>query len=340
MNAKTKSRLRRLGGILFLQLAVIVACELRCRSFIREYGVTPFQVSADPELSSELRPGFSTTYTGVHVRINSSGYRGAEFPAPLPGVPRIALIGDSYVFGSGVDEQDTLGASLERALTEAGHPCQVLAFGVPGYTGLDTARVLESRVMEHQPDLVLYVNFANDIQLPIKYTSIPPDAVIDPTVKYRLHSAAIEYGVLLARRVGWALGYYIGSDHEANIKAEYAGPGGAGLRAAIARMQAVCSAAGLPYQIAIYPHLGVPELDPLRVTDRLLMEEAPSLGVNVIDLLPAFEGERNLTHYWVGPFDSHPNAAGHLRASRFLADQLLSLDVITAARAHAATRGS
>jgi lysophospholipase L1-like esterase len=316
-------RTRRITLVLAAQVGLFMACELRCRSFVGECGVTPFQVSADPELAAELRPGFATTYAGVDVRINRSGYRGGEFPAPRPGVVRIALVGDSYVFGSGVQEDETLGAVLSARLAEVGLPSDVLAFGVPGYTALDSARVLESRVFEHAPDLVLYVNFANDLHTFKKHTSIPPDAVIDPIDDFRLRSAALEYGILIVRRLGWRFGRHIGNDHRASIEAEYRGPGGDGLRQAIARMQAVCAREGVPFYMVVYPHLAIPGLDPLRYADELLLADAPALGVEALDLLPAFGGARDLTGYWVTPFDTHPNAEGHRRAGRYLADELL-----------------
>lgn len=288
-----------------------------------DHGLTPFQVSADPELIAELRPNFETVYAGLPVRTNGAGFRGAEFPAPRPGVHRIALIGDSYVFGSGVEEESTLGAVLERRLVELGVPCQVLSCGVPGYTAPDVARMLEARVLGERPDQVLYVNFANDLDHVAKYESIPADSVIDAMRDFRLRSAAIEYGIQIARRVGWRFGRHVGRDHTSAIEALYRGEGGDRVRGAIARMRTACAEHGIPYQVVIYPHLTVPSLDPLRTADECLLAEAPSLGVEAIDLLPAFGGERDLTRYWIGAFDTHPNAEGHGRAGRYLAEELL-----------------
>jgi hypothetical protein len=54
---------------------------------------------------------------GAHVRINSLGLRGAELaPSRDPGVVRVAVLGDSYVFGIGVDEEHVLSTRLEELL--------------------------------------------------------------------------------------------------------------------------------------------------------------------------------------------------------------------------------
>ena len=51
------------------------------------------------------------------VRINSLGYRGANFPAEKrPGEFRVLAVGDSFTYGDFVDNGETLPARLEEAL--------------------------------------------------------------------------------------------------------------------------------------------------------------------------------------------------------------------------------
>jgi len=52
-----------------------------------------------------------------HVRVNSLGYRGSEIPLEKPADElRIFVAGDSYTFGSFVDNDETLPAQLESSL--------------------------------------------------------------------------------------------------------------------------------------------------------------------------------------------------------------------------------
>ena len=72
-------------------LVVVAVCavvggvaEIVARSGVPKNGVTPFRIGAFEELKSELRPGFETVYRGHAVSINSTGFRGPEFPPRAP----------------------------------------------------------------------------------------------------------------------------------------------------------------------------------------------------------------------------------------------------------------
>ncbi|MGE0784319.1 MAG: hypothetical protein AB7S26_01425 [Sandaracinaceae bacterium] len=68
----------------------------------------------------------------VHYRFNAYGFRGADWSRERDERPRVCLVGDSFVFGSGVEERDTLS---ERLAAELGHDreVEVLNLGVPGH---------------------------------------------------------------------------------------------------------------------------------------------------------------------------------------------------------------
>ncbi len=64
----------------------------------------------------------------VLYHYNRHGFRGPDWEFESPG-PRICVLGDSYVFGSGVAWDDTLGEALRRRLPAY----EVLNLGVPGH---------------------------------------------------------------------------------------------------------------------------------------------------------------------------------------------------------------
>ncbi len=71
----------------------------------------------------------------TQYRVNEMGFRGdAWSKAPEAGVARVAVVGDSFVFGQGVQEPDTLPATLAHALRARapGRRVEVLNFGIPG----------------------------------------------------------------------------------------------------------------------------------------------------------------------------------------------------------------
>jgi hypothetical protein len=94
------------------------------------------------------------------VRINALGFRGPEVaPAPAPGRRRVLLLGDSFVFGVGVDDGSVVTARLEELLGE-GH--EVVNLGVSGYSTDQQLLLFEETGRGLRPDLVLLVMADND----------------------------------------------------------------------------------------------------------------------------------------------------------------------------------
>lgn len=121
--------------------------------------------SDDPELVYECRPGTSRVVDGIAIRINSAGFRGPEFPGDrTDGVRRVAVIGDSVTFAADTEEEKRFTALLPGRLEAAtGERWEVLEFGVTGYNSLQELRLLDTRVLEHRPDLVVVAYVMNDI---------------------------------------------------------------------------------------------------------------------------------------------------------------------------------
>lgn len=101
------------------------------------------------------------------VRLNSQGFRDREFRREKPpGVRRILLIGDSFVYGVGVEEELAIPNRLETQLNRSGqHRYEVFNLGIPGANPTGYADVAR-RFASYSPDLVLlgfYVD--NDVSL-------------------------------------------------------------------------------------------------------------------------------------------------------------------------------
>ncbi len=117
---------------------------------------------ADARLGVRLRPGATqrVAFGGnpvTRVRINADGYRGPDFSPKQP--DEILVLGDSQVFGLGVEEDQTFSAQLATIVR---HP--VVNAGVPTYGPLEYQAVLEELMAKRHPRLVVYVvNLANDL---------------------------------------------------------------------------------------------------------------------------------------------------------------------------------
>jgi len=109
----------------------------------------------DPVLGWANRPGSSGAHVtkefSYHARVNSHGLRGPEIDVRKPaGTRRIALLGDSFAWGRGVEESDTFAALIERGIDRS----QVLNFGVVGYAPVQTM-LLTDKVLSFDPDVVV-----------------------------------------------------------------------------------------------------------------------------------------------------------------------------------------
>ncbi len=157
--------LRRLSLALFkialgLTLGLVIA-EVVFR--FRDDGAFPHVnvYLPDEKLGTKLEPGASQrlAFAGnptTSLRINSKGFRGSEWPAPKPG--ELIVVGDSQVFGLGVEEDETFPAQLAK---QSGR--QVLNAGIPTYGPREYLAVAKQLVTERPgAHVVLVFNVSND----------------------------------------------------------------------------------------------------------------------------------------------------------------------------------
>ena len=122
---------------------------------------------SDAKLGARLRPGatervrFSSKKNPVtSVRINAEGFRGEEWPAKTD--EEVVVVGDSQVFGLGVEEDETFEKEIERQL--AAKKVVVRNLGVPTYGPGEYNAVLEEALAKRPAKTVIWVaNMANDL---------------------------------------------------------------------------------------------------------------------------------------------------------------------------------
>ena len=119
----------------------------------------------DEALRFRLKPGFTTTIGAVDYRIGEHGLRGETRETAKPaGTQRVLVVGDSYAFGLGVSESETVESALAAALNSSGTGpiVDVINSGVPAYhTGQELA-LLERHGFRLDPDLVVLLYYPND----------------------------------------------------------------------------------------------------------------------------------------------------------------------------------
>ncbi len=111
----------------------------------------------------ELLPSQSEVFHGAQFTTNRWAMRDQEYEqTPAPGTYRIALVGPSFVMGSGVTDEEVFEAVLENRLNEENSGAvynrfEILNFGMAGYSALQELYVLEDKALSFQPDMIFFV---------------------------------------------------------------------------------------------------------------------------------------------------------------------------------------
>ncbi len=144
-------------------LLAFAAATAGLELFLRTSGATvPRFTVGDSLLGYHRVPGADIVFysDGMRVdRVNEQGLLGPAVPyARTPGVPRVAIVGDSYVEGLLLPGDRTLRGRLERDLSERlGRPVEVINLGFSAFRYMDFWQVVERLVPRWSPDLVLVV---------------------------------------------------------------------------------------------------------------------------------------------------------------------------------------
>lgn len=98
------------------------------------------------------------------VRSNSLGFRTRYEPGPpTAGTTRAVLLGDSFLFGWGLAEEDTFAAHLEKELAARGARAEVVNLALPGQNHQSMLETLEAVGLRYHPSVVLMGCNADDI---------------------------------------------------------------------------------------------------------------------------------------------------------------------------------
>lgn len=103
----------------------------------------------------------------VTITTNQAGLRGPDDYAirKPPNTYRIAMLGDSVLFGHGVADHDVVSYQLEHLLnrTAKQRRFEVLNFGVSGFGTAEELVAYEKIVRPYNPDAVVVFYFSNDV---------------------------------------------------------------------------------------------------------------------------------------------------------------------------------
>jgi lysophospholipase L1-like esterase len=156
-------------GVLLGFLVAFAVAEVAVRH-LSPQEVGPVRFACDPELGNIPVPhqqgvrnapgGFTFRYSN-----NSLGWRGSwEYRDVKQTEYRVLFLGDSFTYGTGVNDDQTFAAQLEKAFSAAQQSVEVLNAGCPG-KGTDYAlKCFQTVGRKFYPDLTVLGFTVNDFQ--------------------------------------------------------------------------------------------------------------------------------------------------------------------------------
>lgn len=243
-----------------------------------------------------------------------------------PGEPKLAIVGDSFVFGEGVPAESSLPAVLQ---TRLGSGREVLNLGWPGDDTKHEVDRLQAAAAAFHLQRAVVVFIANDIEMAPEL--LKEQEYIDDLIQvrdqylarregatpaigwsrlYALVHGAIDMRRVTERTIAWYRDLY---DPARNAEA---------LQRFRANLERLARLPGCRVVLVLYPLLqGLEGTYPLRGVHERVARMAKAAGLQVLDLAPAFAGQRT-KDLWVHACDHHPNGTAQSIAARAIAEWL------------------
>ncbi len=148
-----------LSSTLCTLIVLEVALRLNCPS--------PFRLSRQKQAIFDLSPNYTHNILYTTNQYGLRDYRTYSEKKPN-NTYRICGVGDSEIYGYGVEMDSIYLKVLERLLRKRfpEKNIEVINFGIPGYNSVQEYYFLKSRVLDWQPNLVLWQYTDNDYTLP------------------------------------------------------------------------------------------------------------------------------------------------------------------------------
>lgn len=249
----------------------------------------------------ELVPSAQILFHGATLSINRWGMRDRDYDlAPPEGTYRVALLGPSFVMGSGVADEEVFDSVLEARLNSSGFSFEVLNFGIPSFSVLQELATLEKRALSFSPSALFLVAHGYEESILIRNLAGRVSAGVQ-----------IPYPFLNQVMEGAGVSSEMTRDQIEQALRPF---GNEILQWIYDRIVAIASEKNiLPFWVYV-PTL---ETGSPQKADTELKQAAIQAGFRVFDLSDVYEGQA-FPSLVVAAWDRHPNA----RAHRLIADRL------------------
>lgn len=289
----------------------------------------------EDRLERDLHPSLNLVWNGKAFTTNAFGMRDREYSLAKPvGTYRIALLGPSHVMGNGVGDGETFERLVEQRLNDelagaAQRKFEILNFAVDGFTLPQQLAMLEDRVLQFAPDMVIVTHYHRGRVMTERYLSkiTWKEIPVEEQLRAILARAGIDQvdrgSVPIPTQLGRTLARHLGAQPrmpQGEFDTRVRRISNEVNEWALQRIAAVVREAGaVPVLLALNAVIddapsGVPNIQAIR--------QAQFVVFDLVDVFPS-EDRAALR---VAPWDDHPNAMGH----RLIADAVYAqlIDVL------------
>jgi D-alanyl-lipoteichoic acid acyltransferase DltB (MBOAT superfamily) len=265
---------------------------------------------------TELVPNTRLMFHGAFFSVNRWGMRGRDYEQlPPPGTYRTAVVGPSFVMGSGVADSEVFVQLLEDRFNQehAGTPYsayEFLNFGMAGHSALQEVWIFESQALSFQPDAVLFVSHQREEDVAVRNLANRMQHAIELPYDY-LHELAVRAGV----EAGMT---------QVDIERRLRPYGPEIVSWSYERLVSLSRERDMVPIWVFMPILEAPLSEEERVK---LTQQAEEAGFVTVDLSDVYQGF-DLGDLIVAEWDMHPNATAHELMAERLYEKLVALGVI------------
>ena len=227
-------------------------------------------------------------------------------PEKGAGVFRLVVLGDSFVWGDGVREEDRWSRKLESALRSRFDNVEVLHWGQNGWSTLDQMRFLEEQVDDWSIDAMLIGFVSNDPDM---------EESLRFTLPFKEVMTVLGYRFLFPEASAWITGYlgnvinpHIGAGYNAWKERLYEAENLERWTTLLTLLNALLDGSKIPYVFVMTPNNGHPSFNPFYAAATTAFE---TVGSPYLDLLPHVRsqfGTERSRRLWANPANPHPGS--------------------------------
>jgi len=257
-------------------------------------------------------------------RHNSLGFRDKEWSVEkAKGAFRLIVLGDSFAWGQGVEEENTFPRVLESLLNE--RQCvEVCNSGRSGLNTVQEVELLEDHLLVYDPDFVLLQFCLNDAEeegysLP---RLLPARAARAFGWSYLYFAARFAYSRALIALGRWPDYHeYISEQYLPNSESWQA------CQEAVSRLAQLSAQKGFGCAVVVFPIFERTRPYTFLEETSQIVDAAVEAGLPVPDLFPVYE-DWDFDELAVSRYDRHPNATAHRVAAEALDDFLKEQEIL------------